>query len=543
MSNIKNEVALSTYQQGVIDWVDNGKGSAVVIAVAGAGKTFTIEKALPHIPEQCYVSILAFNTSIADELKNRIAKMAMETGRTYRNFRAMTFHSMGGSAVARRLGRRSARDLNTNSKKCRDLCEKLMPPPASDSDFSSGQTEYSMYADFITKLVGFAKGEGVGPLCPDTNETWWRLIRHHDLALESEDATEDRAIELARQLLALSNKEAQTGHIDFDDMLYLPLLWRLSLFRCDWVIVDEAQDTSPVRRALAKLNLKPGGRSLWVGDPKQAIYGFTGASADAIELVKTEFHAVELPLTVCYRCARAVVAKAQEIVPYIEASETRVEMVDGQPTMVPTPEGLVETLPEQDALAILDQHDAILCRNTAPLVQMAMGLIAKGRPAKVLGKDIGVGLVNLVKKMRARSLDQLEIKLSNYADREIAKFMARGEEQKAERVSDTVECVRVIAANLEEGKSRTVGGLIQKIEALFSDSNGCIILSTVHKAKGKEWKRVGILQPELMPSKWSRQDWQYEQEKHLQYVAYTRAQEHLIFMTTAPNKAKKEAAK
>jgi DNA helicase-2/ATP-dependent DNA helicase PcrA len=515
----------SPYQQAVIDFVAHGTGSAIVKAVAGAGKTKTIELSLPMIPESKYVSILAFNKIIADELKDRIAGLAKQHDRPFARFRASTFHSMGGGAVAKRLGK-PMKMLRIDDKKCRDLCERVMPVPSDMGNDFSQLSEYGMYAEFITKLVGFAKGVGVGPLCPDVPASWWDLIRHHDLTLESEDATEDRAIELAQQLLALSNKEAQTGWIDYDDMLYLPLLWKLRIFQADWVIVDEAQDTSPVRRALAKLNLRPGGRSLWVGDPKQAIYGFTGASADAMDLIKHEFRTVELPLTVCYRCAKDVVAQAQSIVPYIEASDT-------------APQGTVEHLTHDDTLRLLDAHDAILCRNTAPLVSTAMRLIAGGRACKVLGKDIGVGLVNLIRKMRAKGVSQLQTKLVVYRDREVAKFMGRGEEGKAERVTDTVECLLVIAQNLDE-QSRTIPAMVSRIEAMFSDTNGCLILSTVHKAKGREWPRVAILEPELMPSKWARSDWQYEQELNIKYVAFTRAQQHLIFMDGLP---KKEATK
>ena len=44
-----------------------------------------------------------------------------------------------------------------------------------------------------------------------------------------------------------------------------------------------------------------------VGDPSQGIYGFRGAGSDAMDLIKSEFDADELPLTVSYRCSTAVV--------------------------------------------------------------------------------------------------------------------------------------------------------------------------------------------------------------------------------------------
>lgn len=507
---LKNSEAViepSPYQRAVLDFVKTGKGSAVVIAVAGAGKTKTIELALPLIPEHQSVSVLAFNKAIADELNVRIDRLREDTGRAFANTRAKTFHSLGIGAVAKQLNC-NVRALQTDSNKCRQLARKLL---------GDGTMEEAMYGSFIVKLVGFAKGQGIGAITPDTEDAWWSLVQHHDLTLEHDTADESVAVEHARQLLKMSNDAAKGKYIDFDDMLYLPLLWKLRLWPNDWVIVDEAQDTNPVRRALAKLALKAGGRSLWVGDPKQAIYGFTGASHDAIDLIKAQFNAIELPLTVCYRCARSVVEYAKTIVPYIEASEF-------------APQGLVEELDDEAALAQLGDDDVILCRNVAPMIEQAYAIIAQGRGCTVLGRDLGKGLTDLIKRMKAQNLEQLEAKLNAYGERETAKFMSRGEEQKADRLNDTIACINVIVAHLDED-SRTVSALIRQIEGMFSDHSSVLTLSTVHKAKGREWKRVAILHPELMPSKWARQDWQVVQEHNLRYVAYTRAAEHLIIMT------------
>lgn len=511
----------SPYQQDALDFVEKGCGNAVIIAVAGSGKTSFIEMTLPKIPERCYVTVLAFGKDIAKELNVRLDKLRTETGRPFRNFRASTFHSVGVGLVARAL-KCQVRELLISDKKCRKLFE---------AHVGADSAAYTMYGDFVTKLVGFAKGEGIGPLTPDTEDAWWSLVRHHDLTLESEEANEEEAIAYARELLGQSNVASKGKFIDYDDMLFMPLVWRLRPFQSDWIFVDEAQDTSPVRRAMAKGMLRPGGRSIWVGDPKQAIYGFTGATSNAIDLIKHQFNAIELPLSVCYRCSKAVVRRAQKIVPYIEAWDGAVEGSD-------------QTLSEKDALALLEASDAILCRNTAPLIDMAYQLISEGRACKVMGRDIGVGLLNLIKRMRAKNIDQLEEKLEKYRDRETAKFMAKGEEQKAERISDHVDCVLCTARNMPEGK-RTIVALNKQIEALFSDDNGTDILTlaTLHKSKGKEWTRVAILRPDLMPSPWARQDWQVEQEDHLRYVGDTRARVDIITIIPPEKKARKGGAK
>lgn len=497
----------STHQATFFTWVKDGTGSAILIAVAGAGKTTSIKRALVYIPERCHVQLFAFNTDAAYSLKNAIKEMAEETGRTFANMRAGTFHSVGYAAVCKKLGK-PASAVKADGKKMANIARSVL-----------GEVDHELYAEYACKLVGYAKGEGIGPLTADTEEAWWKLVQHHDLALDSEDAIEATAVNIARGLLRRSNEESRKGFIDFDDMLYLPLLWRLRLWQNDWVFIDEAQDTNPVRRAIAKLALKPGGRLVAVGDPKQAIYGFTGASHDAIEIIEREFDAVRLPLTVCYRCSAAVVAKAKELVDYIEVAPGAAE-------------GSFETTDDHKVLYGLGATDAILCRNTAPLIGTAYELMAKGVACRVLGREIGKGLVNLIKKMKGKGIAGLMEKLEAYRDREVAKFTAKGEEAKAEAICDRIECIETFIASMPE-LDRTVPALIEKIEALFGDGTASVLtLSTIHKAKGKEYDTVVIIRPDLMPSKWARQDHQREQESNLQYVADTRAKMHLKYLVS-----------
>lgn len=498
--------APSPYQQRIFDWIYTGAGSAIVKAVAGSGKTTTIIKGLQYIPEFQSVQLVAFNTDIVGEMKLKVDKLKEELGREFRGVSVKTFHSLGNGAVAKKL---KGKKLKIDGSKVVKIAEEFLPP-----------VEYDIYGDFSAKLVGLAKGQGIGALVPDIEDYWWQLVRHHDLYLDADGASEAVAVETARRLLRLSNEEALDGSIDFDDMLYLPLLWKLRLWQNDWVIIDEAQDTNPARRALAKLALKPGGRLMAVGDAKQAIYGFMGASHDALDLIAHEFRCIELPLTVSYRCGKSIVAKAKQIVPYFEPFEG-------------SPDGAAEHLSIAQALGRLKPTDAILCRLTAPLLSLAFDLIRSGTPCRVLGREIGSGLVRLIEQRKAKGVDGLIEKLMAYEDREVAKFQARGDEGKAQAVQDRVACVIGVIANLDDN-NRTIPALIEKIKGLFEDhQSGILTLSTIHKSKGKEWDRVAILGPELMPSPWARQDWQYEQERNLMYVAWTRAKIHLIELTDA----------
>ena len=76
----------SVYQQGIYDFITNGKGNAVVSAVAGSGKTTTLINAINLIPSELNVLFLAFNKSIAQELSERVPKSA-------KNIEVRTLHA------------------------------------------------------------------------------------------------------------------------------------------------------------------------------------------------------------------------------------------------------------------------------------------------------------------------------------------------------------------------------------------------------------------------------------------------------------------
>lgn len=491
-------LAPSPYQAAIYDFTQNGEGSAVVVAVAGSGKTHTILEALRLIPPTQTAHLFAFNTAIAKELKDRLPPGA-------RHLRASTFHSIGYQALCQSFGMKA---IETNSRKLWQLCREKI------TDF----TERRRYESYICKLVDLAKGAGMGCLVDDTYAHWEGIVAHHDLYLDDPYAKEEKAIDLARQLLEWSTQAAEQNYaIDFSDQLYLPILWDLPLERKDWIFVDEAQDTNAIRRAFLDKMLKPGGRLIAVGDPKQSIYGFTGASVDAIELIKSTWDCTELPLSVSYRCPQRVVQRAQTLVPYIEAAPGAPEGVVGEKTLA-------------EALLVLTAADVVLCRNNAPLVELAYQCLAKGIGCQILGRDIGKGLQGLVEKMRATDLETLETALFDYRRREMRKLLDRDQHGKAQSVDDRVQCLLTLIENLPETE-RTLTGLVAALDKLFGDdTTGRLTLSTVHKAKGKEWPRVAILKPELMPAPWAKDGWQQEQEKNLQYVAWTRAREALYFL-------------
>jgi DNA helicase-2/ATP-dependent DNA helicase PcrA len=498
----------SIKQTDIFDFcVDPTKGSVVVIAVAGAGKTTTMVEAVRRILARyagATVCAVAFNRDIKDTLEQKMPKTA----------EVYTLNSMGYRAWLKTLyamGFKGKADIKAS--KTYFLMKDML-------------SEYQLktYGAGIPKLVGLAKSIGLVPktvahqyvgLTADTEANWIELIDLHNIDFE-EDGTVEQFIELAREVLVESIREAKKGKMDFDDQLYMPIIAGSRFVAYDFLLVDEAQDVNLIQRAMLKRALKPGGRLIAVGDPHQAIYGFRGADTSSIANIKRDFNAIELPLTVSYRCPRAVVAEARNFVKHIEAHPD-------------APEGSV-TEHECFTAQLFRPTDSIICRNTAPTVDLAFKLIRSGVACRVLGKQIGEGLVNLIKKMKGKTIEDLLGRLSEYSQREVAKFMAKSQEDKAEALMDRMSTIYVFIDNLNENR-RTIPALIERVEAMFDDTRKTILtLSTIHKAKGQEWDRVFILNRELMPSKYARQAWQLEQETNLQYVAVTRAKSELHYI-------------
>jgi superfamily I DNA/RNA helicase len=482
----------SSYQIAVFDFIANHSGSAIVDAKAGSGKTTTIVEACRRIPEGKTCLFLAFNKDIVTELSHRLP-----TGTA-----CATFNAAGYRAWKAHTGRRF---MKVEGNKTQQIIRDNFSPE-----------NQRKYAAFVKRAVALAKSSGLTVGHSDSD--WLIVVNHHGVDLDDDDAELTTALKLAKRTLQASVDMAY-DIIDFDDQLYMPWLVGAAFERYDFVFIDEAQDTNTVQKDLLDAMLANDGRLIAVGDPNQAIYGFRGADSDSLPAIARQFNAVTLPLSICYRCSGAVIRAAQAVVPEIEAAPGCAE-------------GSVVALDKYTS-DTFTANDAILCRVNAPLVSMAYDFIGRGRGVNFLGRDLGQGLKNLVQKMKARTIEQLLTKLDVWAAKETAKLLAKDKEDQVEAVQDKVACLRIIIDNLTQD-SPVVDDVLTAIDALFEEGAGRgVTLSSVHKSKGREWAHVFILDADqYMPSKFARKPWQQQQEKNLIYVAITRAQTNLYYITS-----------
>lgn len=476
--------AWSVYQQNAFDFLKQNiiqrlVRNLILRAGAGSGKTTTIVEMV----RMCVGSVifLAFNKAIATELSAR-------------GVNARTFHSLTYGAVTRARG---VRQVEPN--KLRMIIEERL-----------GDTDRKLYGSFMTKLVSLARQQGIDCLIDDAEQNWIDIVDHHDLELENDRAEFAKAIDLSRQLLQWSNAD---DRVDFDDLLYLAVKDGITLQKFDTVFVDEAQDTNAIQRALLRKIMHDQSTLVAVGDPSQAIYGFRGADSDSMDILKSEFNATELPLTVSYRCPAKVVEYAAQF--------GTIEAAPG------AAEGAVTDMAKWD-LKEFQANDLIICRVTRPLIAVAYKLMKARIPAYIMGREIGAGMVSLIKKLNAKGIDNLIERLTIYTNREVEKAKAKKQEAKAASVQDKTDCILFLIESLKE-TDRTVPELIRVIENLFSDKANAVVLATIHKAKGLEARRVFWIDRGFKCFQ-PKQRWQQQQETNLCYVAASRAKEELFLL-------------
>lgn len=493
----------SQYQLDVFDFTLNGQGNGIIKAVAGGAKSTTIVECYKRLIERnpnLRILFLAFNADIVKELKAK-------------GVNAKTFNSLGFWPTANYKGEKQA-TLNKLQKLC-------------DDNLSAQDDE--LYSAFVRKLVGLGRQSGLGCLVQNSADEWQKIIDHHDMQLESLDATYERAIELAGKLLEVC---FESSMFDFDDMLYTPVRARLRMDKYDFIFIDEQQDTNAIQLELISMVMHETTRLIGVGDENQSIYGFRGAQADSMELFRARFNCKVLPLSVSYRCSQAVVDYAKQWCPQIEAAPN-------------APKGSVEILEKWNA-STFKAGDLVVCRTTAPLVDLAYKLLRAKVPMRVLGRDIGQGMRSLVNKLKAKGIDQLQMKLDKWLTRETEKAKAKKDDSKVQSVNDKAMAINVLIDSLPETE-RTIPGLLAVIDNLFGgvntkdtpesklqDAINRVRLATIHKAKGLEvHERHHVcywLERSKCPSKWAKQDWQQVQERNLCLVASSRAKDKLVLI-------------
>ena len=192
------------------------------------------------------IGFQAFNKSIATEIQEKVPS----------NVKASTFHAFGYKVL-----RENGYKLKPNSNNVKFIVKDVQgydkQGRQSSADFKAGLC--------IAKVVGLLKGNLLEPTAENVN----LMIDMFNLTVP-DTLQVTTLVSLTKKVMAkcLDVKPDQSGYMDFDDMLWLPLKLGLDFksSRFDLLICDESQDLNPIQHELV---LKSGSRLICVGDRRQ----------------------------------------------------------------------------------------------------------------------------------------------------------------------------------------------------------------------------------------------------------------------------------
>jgi hypothetical protein len=471
---------IPTVQQNhILDLVENYEENLIIDAGPGTGKTRTLRLIDEAIRARYAVLYLAFNKRIVEE-----AKAPDDDGS--QKFNETTEIRTINGAGHRVWGETASGRLTVDTLKTHNIFRTLVVT-LSREEQNEAWTDYQL----IRTSVGKAKALGYIPNGVKSRVP--SLIAPDIFFNDLEEKPSTLAQTLIDDILARSIQLSYAGNIDYDDQLYMPVMFGGSFPQIPLVLIDEAQDLNPVNHKMLEHYVNRGARLIAVGDPWQSIYAFRGAVQEGMEQIKERFNCEVADLSISFRCPSEIVKKAQWRNAKLTWSREGGEVA-----------GL-------NSLHVDDIPDdaAIICRNNAPLFSLALKLLSNRRGVTITGTDIGKKIVKIMEKLGPQEMkrDQLLDQIELWRQEKLA--------VQSTTANDTADCMRVFATF-----GKTLSEATGYAEFLFKQS-GTITLTTGHKAKGLEWDKIYHLDPFLI-----RVD-KEEQEKNLSYVVTTRSKDRL----------------
>lgn len=487
----RSERVWSPLQMDIFSFISESNDNGVVIARAGSGKTTTLEESVRRAYESrpnAKIAVVAFNRAIKTEVAQRLSDLT-KSG----NVDVLTCHSLGF-----RICRRAFRSGQPDDMKVIRIIESIIGPEEEKKDLAE------QLKDCISK-VKLTLTDWTSPKARDAIDS---VIDEYGIDLGKGASESDRSefINVVQKSLAICRQ--QTGIIDFDDMLWLPIVHNKITSMFDIIFVDETQDLNKAQLKLILGCLNPGGRIIAVGDDRQAIYKFMGADEKSIPTIIDTLKAKVLKLNWTYRCGKAIVELAKTVVPDLEAAPGAAE-------------GSVKDVLFEEAVTQMAPGDFVLSRKNAPLMKICMMLLKRGIPANIQGADFAKGLMWTIKKSQASTVADLVKYVEDWRSSE--KKRLEEKKRNSDWVDDKADCILAFAEN-----ALTIDAVKANIRRMFDDRDETsrVTLSSTHKAKGLERDRVFML-----TDTYSHKN---TEESNLWYVAVTRAKKELYLVEGLP---------
>ena len=438
-------------------------------ALAGTGKTTTL-KMIAEAHGNLSGQYVAFNRAIVDDVRGKLP----------RNVAVNTAHSLAcraaGSHIRKRLDYPRIRSF--------ELAKLLNLNPI---QFTERGIDYEYSPEQVAQLSNLA-------LKAFVNSADSTLTEKHGLhGVVDFIKTKSVRLEIAQQVLRIAQKlwtdiTNVNGQLPMEHDYYLKM-WQLSgpKINADYILFDEAQDADKVM--LDIVQSQANAQQIFCGDGFQQIYEWRGAE-NVLRNVQVESR---MWLTQSFRFGPAIDAEANKLLAILD------------------PKIQVEGLVAGDVVSPLSNPDAVLCRTNAGMVQNAINFQASGLSVALGGNikeliSFYAGCRDLQEK--GKSMHPELTSFANWQDLLLWVEMYKHE------AGAIVPLVNLAKIHSPRFLMKTLYDCVPEYEA-------DVYVSTVHKAKGREWDSVQIYRDFMNV------DDMDESEVRLAYVAVTRAKKHL----------------
>lgn len=344
---------LNTAQKEAVDSID---GPVMVVAGPGTGKTQILALRIGNILKKTDtpphgILCLTFTNSAVDAMRERLARYIGEASKEVNIF---TFHGFGMKVVEEyyeALGMPAAPKLLDETEGAIFFDEILA---GHEWEYLRPRADNTRYFKDLKSVISLLARERISPedfesaidkeikfLKEDESSLVSRGANKGELKKETEKEIEslEKSKEIAKFLKLYEHAKGEKNMLDYDDVLenLVKIMETSKKALSDirerylYVLVDEHQDSSRVQneflsRVWSKLE-KP--EIFVVGDDRQLIYGFSGASIEHFAGFKKKFPGARIiPLVQNYRSTQVILDAAHALLKSVMSDEKLVSQED-----------------------------------------------------------------------------------------------------------------------------------------------------------------------------------------------------------------------
>lgn len=296
--------------------------------------------------------------------------------------------------------------------------------------------------------------------------------------------------------------------------------------------VDEYQDISPLQQGLLDTWLAGRSEICVVGDPRQTIYSFTGATSEFLMDFSTRYPDAEVfQLNRNYRSGQDIVSIANRVLPELPLEPVHSERGQVRILTFPTAEDeSSEIAKEISQSSHAPAEIAVLARTNSQLALFEQELSRQGIRYQVRGQGRFFTKPEIRSAMMAiRALNVVAIEKDLLGEiteilRSLGWSAAPGETSQ-----DLNWFLEVFEELSNPGLEEYLRELDERERSGHEPSQNAVTLATVHGTKGLEWAQVHVvgMNEKLFPISHAQSDGELAEERRLFYVAVTRAKQTL----------------